>query len=137
MTCGEGVQTRLVNCTGNGTVIDDIFCLENTPGPKPAEERVCQGPLCKGIWVVQNWINHVSTTIWLCIPNYLLYSVYHPVVMEKVYSLELYFVCTMDQLLISTTTLSVIQQQISHLVQEHVTRLKNASQNGVKLSGAQ
>ena len=57
--------------------------------------------------------------------------------MEKVYSLELYFVCTMDQLLISTTTLSVIQQQISHLVQEHVTRLKNASQNGVKLSGAQ
>ena len=28
--------------------------------------------------------------------KYLLYSVYHPVVMEKVYSLELYFVCTMD-----------------------------------------
>ena len=52
--------------------------------------------------------------------------------MKKVYSIEMYFVCTMEWLLISTT---VIQQQ-SHLAQEHVTGLKGADQNGIALGGA-
>ena len=89
MRGGEGVQTR------HGIVIDDSVCLENTSGPKPTEERACKGPLCEGIWVYLK-INNVNTTIWLCMFNYLLHSVYHPVVLEKVYSIEMYFVCTVE-----------------------------------------
>ena len=61
MSCGEGVQTRHVNCTENGTIVDDIVCLENIPDSKPVEERTCQGPFCNGMWVVESWPKEVST----------------------------------------------------------------------------
>ena len=60
MSCGEGVQTRHVNCAENGTVVDDSVCLENIPNHKPLDERVCQGPYCSGYWVVGNWQKEVS-----------------------------------------------------------------------------
>ncbi|XP_065916641.1 papilin-like isoform X2 [Dysidea avara] len=56
VSCGEGVQTRQVNCTKNGTAVDDSVCLENIPIAKPAKERTCQGPCCNGIWAVENWL---------------------------------------------------------------------------------
>ncbi|XP_065902588.1 papilin-like [Dysidea avara] len=55
VNCGEGVQTRHVNCTENGTIVDDIVCLENIPDSKSIEERTCQGPFCNGMWVAENW----------------------------------------------------------------------------------
>jgi len=57
VTCGEGVQTRHVNCTENGTFVEDSICLENTPIAKPLEERACQGPCCNGVWAVSNWFD--------------------------------------------------------------------------------
>ncbi|XP_065916635.1 papilin-like [Dysidea avara] len=56
VSCGEGVQTRQVNCTENGTVVDDSVCLENIPNAKPTEVKSCQGRCCNGIWTVTNWL---------------------------------------------------------------------------------
>ncbi|XP_065887872.1 papilin-like [Dysidea avara] len=62
VSCGEGVQTRHVNCTENGTIVDDIVCLENIPDSKPVEERTCQGPFCNGTWVVESWPKECVTS---------------------------------------------------------------------------
>ena len=59
MSCGEGVRTRLVSCTENGTVVHDSVCLENIPIAKPPEEATCQGTCCNGMWTVQNWLKEV------------------------------------------------------------------------------
>ena len=56
MSCGEGVQTRHVNCTENGTIVNDSVCLENIPNYKrPIENSTCQGPCCNGVWAVSDW----------------------------------------------------------------------------------
>ena len=58
MSCGEGVQTRHVNCTENGTVVDDSVCLKNIPNHKrPKENNTCQGSCCNGVWAVSNWFD--------------------------------------------------------------------------------
>jgi len=63
VSCGEGVRTRHVNCTENGTVVDDSICLDNIPNSKPMEEEACQGPHCNGYWVVGSWQKEVSSLV--------------------------------------------------------------------------
>jgi len=61
VSCGEGVQTRHVDCTKDGTIVDDSICLKNIPDHKPIEERACQGPSCNGMWAVEKWPKKVCT----------------------------------------------------------------------------
>jgi len=60
VSCGEGVHTRRVDCTKNGTIVDDSFCIKNIPDSKPIEERACQGPFCYGTWAVEKWSEKAS-----------------------------------------------------------------------------
>lgn len=53
VTCGDGIQTRTVQCTNSsGAVFNESICLDVV---KPISTIVCQQPLCPFAWTFSAW----------------------------------------------------------------------------------
>lgn len=58
MTCGDGVQTRIVECrsVADNMLIKDSFCIKNIKMfNKPRTQKFCRAVHCMGEWGNDGW----------------------------------------------------------------------------------
>ena len=57
MACGEGIQTRTVECyhVADNAPVNESLCTQNISTPKPKTEKSCKGNTCIGEWLYDNW----------------------------------------------------------------------------------
>ena len=57
MACGEGIQTRTVECyhVADNVAVNESLCIQNISTPKPKTEDSCKGNTCVGEWLHNEW----------------------------------------------------------------------------------